>query len=388
MRAADNKRGLEMNLMKESSSKLQKLAENLKERHDFTKEWYDSRNTTIVDEVKKITESSEIVRKRANIMWNDRCKQQEVLKKKVDDPEDQGNPDLSATSEQPPATTSSQLVVYKPSQIESAQGTSSGTVEEVQQLQSSSFIESSLHGTSSVPSSADLALQAVNPITGEILEEGDIVSDLSHEQLLALNAMKEIDDAETHKMLVELENENVEDIEEIVFEGESNKSTYVRAAGTKFDPFDEERMKENQEVIDEQLKHRGSSDNPTDSFEEWRKRFLLTVEKPTPPEAQVDFLQFEKVKPHGKIFSWVVMKEIHCVAIKREYGIEYFSSLLSILSLPFYDVAALTKHKLVNRSNFEGATLFERKIKFNKRTGWKDELYKPQFPIYQRIKSC
>ncbi|MFS8003855.1 hypothetical protein Hanom_Chr13g01218791 [Helianthus anomalus] len=145
----------------------------------------------------------------------------------------------------------------------------------------------------------------VHPITGESLEEGEIVADLSHEQLLALNEMKE---------------------------------------------------------------NRTSSDNPTDSFEEWRKRFLSKVERPTPPEAKVDFLQFEKVKPHGKIMSWMFVKEIHCVAIKREFGIQYFSSLLSILSLPFYDVVALTKLELVNRSNFEGASLFARKIKINKRT--------------------
>ncbi|KAM0006802.1 hypothetical protein Hdeb2414_s0161g00818611 [Helianthus debilis subsp. tardiflorus] len=74
------------------------------------------------------------------------------------------------------------------------------------------------------------------------------------------------------------------------------------------------------------------------------------------------------------------------MAVKREHDIQYFSSLLSILSLPFYDVAALTKLELINRSKFEGATLFARKLKINLRIGWKDELYKPQFPIYQQIK--
>ncbi|MFS7966332.1 hypothetical protein Hanom_Chr09g00772561 [Helianthus anomalus] len=187
------------------------------------------------------------------------------------------------------ATTSSQLVVYKSSKIESAQGTFNGTVEEVQQLQSSSYIESPLPGTSFVSSTADLALQVVHPITGEILEDGEIVSDLSREQLLALNAMKEIDDAEIDKMPVEPETENVENIEEI----------------TEFDPFDEEWMIENQEDIDEQLKNRTSSDNPTDFFDEWRKRFLSKVDKPTAPEAWIDFLQFEKVTPHGRILSWM-----------------------------------------------------------------------------------
>ncbi|KAJ0734976.1 hypothetical protein HanPI659440_Chr11g0426571 [Helianthus annuus] len=132
MRAVDNTRGIEMNRMKESSSKLQKLAENLKERHDYMKQWYDSRNTTIVDGVKKINEGYEFLRKRVNTLWGDRCKQQEVLKKKDDDPEDQGNPYPSSTSEQPPATTSSQLVVFTPTQLGSAQGTYSGTVEEIQ----------------------------------------------------------------------------------------------------------------------------------------------------------------------------------------------------------------------------------------------------------------
>ncbi|MFS8016132.1 hypothetical protein Hanom_Chr15g01364841 [Helianthus anomalus] len=110
-------------------------------------------------------------------------------------------------------------------------------------------------------------------------------------------------------MPVEPETENVEKIEEIVFEGESNKSTYVHAGGTEFDPFDEEWMKENQEDIDEQLKNRASSDNPTDSFEEWRKRFLSKVEKPATSETQVDFLQFEKDKPQGRILSWMFVPQ-------------------------------------------------------------------------------
>ncbi|MFS7983999.1 hypothetical protein Hanom_Chr11g00981351 [Helianthus anomalus] len=169
---------------------------------------------------------------------------------------------------------------------------------------------------------------AVHPITREILEEGEFVSDLSHEQLLALNEMKTIEDSVIDQMPVEPETADVENIEEIVFEGETSKSTYVRADGMEFDSFDEEWMKENQEDIDEQLKNRTSSDNLTDSFQELRKRFLSKVEKPTPPEAQVDFLQFEKVKPHGKILSWMFVKEIHCVAIKREHGIQYFNSML------------------------------------------------------------
>ncbi|KAL9995477.1 hypothetical protein Hdeb2414_s0801g00948521 [Helianthus debilis subsp. tardiflorus] len=297
MRVADNTRGIEMNRMKESNYILQKLAEGLKERHDYMKQWYDSRNTTIVDGVKKINDGFEFLRKHVNILWGDRCKQQELLKKKDDDPEDQGNPDPSATSEQPPAATSSQIVVFKPVQL----GFGQGTVEEV---------------------------------------------------LLSLNAMKEIDDAEIDRMPSEPESVDVENIEEIMFEENEKKSTYVRADRTEFDPFDEEWMQENQEDIDEQLKNRTSSDNLADAFQEWRRRFLSRVERPTPPEVQVDFLQFKKVKPHGRILCWMFVKEIHCIALMREFGIKYFRSLLSILSLPFYDVAGLTQLELINRSNF------------------------------------
>ncbi|MFS8009234.1 hypothetical protein Hanom_Chr14g01282281 [Helianthus anomalus] len=382
----DNTRGIDMNHLKERSIQVHGLADTLKEKHDDMKEWYNIRNNKITDGFKRITNGFEFLRKRFNILWGDRCKQQEVLKNQDHDFEDPGNPDPSETSEQPPATTSTEIVVFKPSQSESAQGTSGGSVKEVQQLESSSYIESSMASTSSVPSSADIALQALHPVTGEVLEEGELIVDFTDEHIVALNEMKTIEDSVIDQMSIEPETVDTENIDEIVFDGQTSKSTYVCADGMEFDLFDEECMKENQEDIDEQLKNHTSTDNPKDSFQEWRKRFLSKVEKPTPPETQVDFLKFQKVKPRGKILSWMFMKEIHCVAIKREHGIQYFNSMLSILSLPFYDVAALSKLEIINRSNFFGATIFAKKLKFEQKKGWKDELYKPQVPVYQQIK--
>ncbi|MFS7910331.1 hypothetical protein Hanom_Chr02g00105041 [Helianthus anomalus] len=207
------------------------------------KESYNIRNTKITNGVNRITDGFEAVRKRVNILWGDRCKQQEVLKKWDHDSEDPGNPDPSATSEQPPATATTQIVVFKPSHIESTQGTSGGTVEEVQQLESSSYVESSMAGTSPIPSSADLALQALQP-------------------MLALNEMKIAEDSVLDQMPIEPETVDTKNIDEIVFEGETSKSTYVRADGMEFNPLDEEWMKENLEDIDEQLKNRTSTDNP------------------------------------------------------------------------------------------------------------------------------
>ncbi|KAM0062915.1 hypothetical protein Hdeb2414_s0003g00085061 [Helianthus debilis subsp. tardiflorus] len=374
-----------MNRLKERSSAVLRMAESLKEKHDDMKEWYYIRNNKITYGVKRITDGFKAIRKRANVLWGDRCKQLEALKKRDHDSEDPGNPDPSTTSEQPPATASTQIVPFEPQQIESTKGTSGGAIEDIQQLESNSYVESSLAGTSIVLSSADIALQVVHPVTGEVLEEGELVSELSHEQLLALNEMKAIDDAAIDNTLSEPENVDIENLDEIVFEGETRKSTYVREDGTKFNPFDEEWLKDHLDDIDEKLKDRDSTDDATDSFKEWRKLFLSKVVKPTPPEAQVDYMRFEKVKPHVKILSWSFVKEIRCVAIKREHGIQYFNSLLSILSLPFYDVAALSKLELINPSKYEGAILFARKIKMNRRIGWKDELYKPQFLMYHQI---
>ncbi|MFS7965883.1 hypothetical protein Hanom_Chr09g00767381 [Helianthus anomalus] len=141
MRAVDNARGIGLNHLKERSTVVQRLAEALKANQYVMKEWYNSRNTKITDGIKKINDGFEMVRKRVNILWVDRCKQQEALKKRDHDSEDPGNPDPSATCEQPPATASAQIVAFEPPQIESTQGTSGGTVEEIKQLESSSYVE-------------------------------------------------------------------------------------------------------------------------------------------------------------------------------------------------------------------------------------------------------
>ncbi|KAJ0614541.1 hypothetical protein HanIR_Chr02g0063621 [Helianthus annuus] len=137
----------------------------------------------------------------------------------------------------------------------------------------------------------------VHPVSGEVLEEGEFVAELSNEQMLALNEMKAIDDASIDNIPSEPETEDIENIDEIVFEGETRKSTYVREDGIEFNPFDEDWLKDHLEAIDEKLKNHDSTDDATDSFKEWRKLFLSKVAKPTPSGTQVDYLKFDKEKP-------------------------------------------------------------------------------------------
>ncbi|KAJ0476304.1 hypothetical protein HanHA300_Chr13g0475881 [Helianthus annuus] len=175
--------------------------------------------------------------------------------------------------------------------------------------------------------------------------------------------MKIVDDAIIDKIPSETEIVNVEGLDAILFEGDVVKSKYVREDDTEFNPFDEDWLKDNVDEIDERLKNHDLSDVPTDSLEEWRKNFLSKAAKPAPSVAQVDYIRYEKSRPLGRILSWMFVKELHCVSVKREHGIQYFKLLLSILTLPFYDVAALARLELINRSNFEGAKLFARKLK-------------------------
>ncbi|KAJ0786126.1 hypothetical protein HanOQP8_Chr02g0051651 [Helianthus annuus] len=80
------------------------------------------------------------------------------------------------------------------------------------------------------------------------------------------------------------------------------------------------------------------------------------------------------------------VKELHCMVVKRESGLQYFRTLLSILTLPYYDVAVLAQLNVINRAKEQMVDLFAKKIRLERRLGWKDPLYKPQFPRYEQIK--
>ncbi|KAJ0514197.1 hypothetical protein HanHA300_Chr10g0366851 [Helianthus annuus] len=81
LRAADNARGIEMNRQKEQSTLLLQNVDKLSGKYDDITKWYDSRNKYIADNVKHMTSTYEMTRKRVNTLWHERCKAQEVLRK-------------------------------------------------------------------------------------------------------------------------------------------------------------------------------------------------------------------------------------------------------------------------------------------------------------------
>ncbi|MFS7911599.1 hypothetical protein Hanom_Chr02g00120051 [Helianthus anomalus] len=348
MRVANNARGIEMNRLKERSTEVQRIADSLKAKHDDMRQWYNSINTTLTEGFKNIKDNVELCAKRVNIMWSKRCKHMEILRKHYQDKEDPCNPDTSASSQQQGASESTQIIVYKPQQTATRQRTSGGAQEELPQLERSHYVESSSTGKDLVVKSTDLALNRVHPVTGEELEEGELIADFTDEQIVALNEMKAIEDVAINQIPSEPETTDLENLEEIVFE---------------------DWLKENVDDIGEHLKNRDATDNPPDALIDWRRQLLSKVTKHTLAEVQVHYLKYEKENLHGRILCWMFVENIRCMAIKREHDIQYFRSLLSIPSLPFYDVTALRKMELINRSNFEGATFFARKLKINRRIG-------------------
>ncbi|MFS7986482.1 hypothetical protein Hanom_Chr11g01010841 [Helianthus anomalus] len=94
MQAADNVHGIDMNRLKERSTDVLQTANKLSGQYDEITKWYGSRNKVIADNVKQMTSSYEVTRKRVNILWADKCKAEEVLHKRDHDSEDQGNPDI------------------------------------------------------------------------------------------------------------------------------------------------------------------------------------------------------------------------------------------------------------------------------------------------------
>ncbi|MFS7952106.1 hypothetical protein Hanom_Chr07g00603031 [Helianthus anomalus] len=355
MQSVDNARGIEMNRLKERSAAVQRSAETLAAKHDDMREWYNNRNTTLVDSFTIIKDAFKMSMKRVNALWLDRCKAQEVLHKRDHDRDDRGNPDAPASSEQSEASASTQIVVYSSEHIVADPVALGGSQEELERLDMLENIENIGFLLDVVES---MSGHAYHPVTGEELDEREFLSELSSEQILALSEMKVVDDATIDEIPSESEVANLDDLKEIVFEDEN----------------------------EEKLKSRDTSDVHTDTFDEWRKKFLAKIPKPAPPPDQVDYKKYEKIRPRGIILSCMFVKEIHCMAVKREHGIQYFKLPLSILTLLFYDVAALAKMNVISQSNFEGVTLFSHKLRMECRKGWKDELYKPQFPMHEQIK--
>ncbi|MFS7979236.1 hypothetical protein Hanom_Chr10g00925011 [Helianthus anomalus] len=94
----------------------------------------------------------------------------------------------------------------------------------------------------------------------------------------------------------------------------------------------------------------------------WRVEYMRCIAKPQSPPRQVAYMLLEDDESKGNILSWIYVKDLRCVAIKREFRMQYFNSVMRILTLPHYDVSAMARIKMINRSDNPLLNLFERRV--------------------------
>ncbi|KAJ0773612.1 hypothetical protein HanOQP8_Chr03g0101281 [Helianthus annuus] len=210
---------------------------------------------------------------------------------------------------------------------------------------------------------------------------------MSDEQVLALTELDEVAVSMIDATPLVQDQTDFSTIDEIFIGSDPERPVYVGQDNTEVNALDDEHVAEKTAEFANL-----SSDSPTaqenreKTVNEWRADFLARNPPPLAPLDQVNYMSLEKNKARGRIISWMFVKELHCMVVKRENGLQYFRTLLSILSLPYYDVAVLAQLDVINRDEEKMVDLFAKKIRLERRRGWKDPLYKPQFPRYEQIR--
>ncbi|MFS7992806.1 hypothetical protein Hanom_Chr12g01086631 [Helianthus anomalus] len=216
----------------------------------------------------------------------------------------------------------------------------------------------------------DLVLQELDSQThtvpDKVLEEGEIIPNISKEQFKDLFDIPDIEDVD-----VDSDDGDLKGAQEILL-----------------DPIDETLIRTSESDIQKRMNNPETSLKPTSSEEQaqkhkkWMNDFVKSVpnSKPQSSTKQATYMKLEKNRSQGHILGWVYVKDLQCIAVKRELGIQYFSSFLRILSLPHYDASALTRIKVINRSGNKLMDEFEKRLRWNKRIGWKNDFYKPRCP--------
>ncbi|KAF5756705.1 hypothetical protein HanXRQr2_Chr17g0817951 [Helianthus annuus] len=331
------------------------------------------------------------IMKRHSTLWNERCKALDIVpsKRGDDKDDDAANPDQPAASGSG-ATASGAAGGSGTSQdAPTAPSTATtGPSEQTETLETSTGLE---HVSLEPEAFADLpessAVHQYHPVTGEQLEEGEHVTEMSDEQVLALTELDEVDVSMIDATPLVQDQTDFSTIDEIFIGSDPERPVYVGQDNAEVNALDDEYVAEKTAEFANL-----SSDSPTaqenreKTVNEWRADFLARNPPPLAPLDQVNYMSLEKNQARGRIISWMFVKELHCMVVKRECGLQYFRSLLSILSLPYYDVAVLAQLEVINRVEDKMVDLFAKKIRLERRRGWKDPLYKPQFPRYEQIR--
>ncbi|MFS7975954.1 hypothetical protein Hanom_Chr10g00886731 [Helianthus anomalus] len=391
LKEANRARDREVEIMKGHSTVLENEAKALRQKHKELSDRYNSRDDRLIESFRPVYANFKKINYKVGKLWNERCNALGIVPSKHGDDQDDdaANPDQPAVSGSG-ATASGAAGGSGTSQdAPTAPSTATtGPSEQTETLETSTGLE---HVSLEPEAFADLpessVLHQYHPVTGELLEEGEHVTEMSDEQILALTELAEVDVSMIDATPLVPDQTDFSTIDEIFIGSDPERPVYVGQDNKEFNALDDEHVAEKTAEFANL-----SSDSPTvqesreKTVNEWRADFLARNPPPLAPLDQVNYMNLERNSARGRIISWMFIKDLHCMVVKRECGLQYFGTPLSILSLPYYDVAVLAQLRVINRVEDEMVNLFAKKIRLERRRGWKDPQYKPQFPRYEQIR--
>ncbi|KAL9999120.1 hypothetical protein Hdeb2414_s0006g00220751 [Helianthus debilis subsp. tardiflorus] len=384
LKKANLARDQEVEIMKRHSTNLENSAKALRET-------VGSRDERLKIAFRPMHENFGRVHKQVGILWRERCNAQGIVlpRREDDQDDDSANPDQTAASGSGAAASGAAGGSSTAQETPSAPTVSAGPTEQTETLEMSvDTSQISLEPetfTEDPPESS--SAQKFHPITGEALEEGEFISEMTVEQIAILTDLDNVDKGVIDATPLVQDQTDFSTIDEIFISSDPERPVYVREDDAELNVPDDEFIAAKTAEFDNT-----SSDSPTaqesreKTIKEWRADFLARNPPPLAPLEQANYMVLEKNQARGRIISWMFVKDLHCMVVKRESGLQYFGTLLSILTLPYYDVAVLAQLDVINRSKEHMVDLFAKKIRLERRLGWKDPLYKPQFPRYEQIK--
>ncbi|KAJ0467707.1 hypothetical protein HanIR_Chr14g0688261 [Helianthus annuus] len=385
LKEANKARDKEVEIMKRHSTNLETQAKALGEK-------VSSRDDRLMEAFKPMYTNFNRVYSQVGTLWKERCKTLDIVpsRREDDQDDDAANPDQTTASGSGATASGAAGGSGTPQDTPSAPPTAStGPTEQTETLEMSVDPEQiSLEPetfTTDLPESS--SAQKHHPVTGELLEEGEFISEMTDEQISILTDLDEVAVCMIDATLLVQDQTDFSTIEEIFISSDPERPVYVGKDNAEVNALDDDFVAEKTAEFANFFSDSPSAQESREkTVNEWRADFLARNPPPLAPLEQANYMMLEKNQARGRIISWMFVKDLHCMVVKRETGLQYFRTLLSILTLPYYDVAVLAQLDVINRAKEQMVDLFAKKIRLERRLGWKDPLYKPQFPRYEQIR--
>ncbi|KAJ0958713.1 hypothetical protein HanPSC8_Chr01g0041911 [Helianthus annuus] len=384
LKEANRARDREVEIMKRHSTNLETQAKALREK-------VSSRDDRLMEAFKPMYANFNKIHSKVGTLWSERCSTLGIVpsRREDDKDDDAANPDQTTASGSGATASGAAGGSGTPQDTPSAPPTATtGPSEQTETLETSTgpgHISLEPETFADLPESS--GSQKYHPVTGELLEEGEFISEMSDEQILILTDLDEVAVCMIDATPMVQDQTDFSTIEEIFISSDPERPVYVGKDNAEVNALDDDFVAEKTaEFANLSSDSPSAQENREKTVNEWRADFLARNPPPLAPLDQVNYMRLEKNRARGRIISWMFVKELHCMVVKRETGLQYFRTLLSILTLPYYDVAVLAQLDVINRDEEKMVDLFAKKIRLERRLGWKDPLYKPQFPRYEQIR--